>query len=280
MNITIFGAGAYGTALGETLTDNGHVVSYYDPIKYPEQSLYSVTSSAEVNILATPSNAIDKLVLFIPYEKPLICATKGFVSLQKFKDFRQFSVLSGAAFAANLIAKKPTVLTATSDIAAQIFANNWLTIERTNDTLGVLLCGSLKNIYAIGSGFRNLTPDMSEFTDYIRIAQSEIRLLLAANGADPSTFNLSCGLNDLILTCASANSRNYRLGQQFRQDPNYAVQLETGVARLSDTTEGYNALLALSTSGLQIPPEITLLREIYSTALPPLPEEPKRKGRR
>ena len=33
MKITIFGAGLFGTALGNILEENGHVIEYYDPVK-------------------------------------------------------------------------------------------------------------------------------------------------------------------------------------------------------------------------------------------------------
>lgn len=279
MNVTIFGAGAFGTALGEVLTDNGHIVSYYDPVKHPEQSLSAIIHNSEVNILATPSDAIGKLILFIPYDKPLICASKGFLSAEKFKDFKHFSVIAGATFAADLIAKKPTTLTATNEISGKLFKNDWLSIEYTNDILGVLLCGAFKNIYAIGAGFREINYEMPEFNDYIRSAYGEIRLILAANGADPSTANLACGFNDLVMSCASPASRNYRLGEELHKNPALAQGLSTGASKLDMTTEGYTALKALPTSGLQIPSEVTLLNEIYHLVFPPV-EEPKKKRKR
>lgn len=278
MNITIFGAGAYGTALGKILTDNGHIITYYDPIKYPNQSLSTVTRSADVNIIATPSDALGKLLLFIPYDKPLICASKGFFSTEKFKNFKQFSAISGGAFASDLVSKKPSTLTATSKLAVQLFQTNWLTIEYTNDLLGVFLCGSLKNIYAIGSGFRGLHPDTEAFTNYIQAAYAELRLILAANGANPITVNLSCGSRDLVLTCASSASRNYHFGEQIRQDPSLPAHLSDGSAKLEITTEGYAALKALPSSGLHVPPEATLIREIQDLVFPPDPKSKKRKS--
>ena len=96
MKITVFGAGAFGTALGEILKQNGHQVSYYDPVKYPDQSLTSIIDDVEVNVLAVPSHAAPKLLLFLPHNKPLICATKGFLSIASFQSFgTNFSLLSG-----------------------------------------------------------------------------------------------------------------------------------------------------------------------------------------
>ena len=276
MNIAIYGAGAYGTALGEILKAAGHSILYYDPIKYPDQSLAAVLRSSEVNILACPSNSIGKLILFIPHDKPLICATKGFLSTGQFKDFKQFSVLSGGAFAADLLAKKPTVLTATSPIIGEIFKASWLSFEYTNDIFGVLLCGSFKNIYAIGSGYRRLNPDMPEFTDYLNAVYAEIRLILAANGCNPSTVDLSCGKTDLYITCASVASRNYRFGLNILEDPSLPLKLRSGEAHPDATTEGYSALKSLPTSSLQIPGNTPILKSIYDLVFPPV-EDPKKK---
>ena len=70
MKITIFGAGAFGSALGNILTSNGHQIEYYDPIKYPEKSLMSAVEGAELYILAVPSNAAPKVMFFMSNKIP------------------------------------------------------------------------------------------------------------------------------------------------------------------------------------------------------------------
>jgi len=238
MKIAIFGAGAFGSALGEILTGNGHQVDYYDPEKYPDKNLTSVIDGSEINILAVPSNAAPKLMLFLPHDKPLICASKGFLTIASFKQFGDnFSVISGGAFAADLNNQKPLTLTATSDLVEQLFKTNWLSFDRTDDNIGAMLCGSFKNVYAIGAGYWGLKYATPDFDDFINSVLNEMRLILMQNGGKPETANLSCGLNDLVVTCASPTSRNYDFGVKLKKDPELGKKVLSGSVRLQ-TTEG------------------------------------------
>lgn len=268
MNITIFGAGAYGSALGETLKSNGHQITYYDPYKYPDISFASVLPSADAYLLAVPSNFARDIIDQLSTDRPFICATKGFLSLSPFIKYPDFSVISGGAFADELLAQKPVSLTGTSTLVHDLFTNSWLTIEQTDDNLGVLLCGSFKNIYAIGSGYRGLTPGTKDFDTYIASACTELKDILSANHCAPATVDLSCGINDLRLTCASTHSRNYSFGQQLAQSLELTSNLATGSATLDITTEGYSAALALSRSGLKLPGNTPLLDHVLKLLTP------------
>lgn len=253
MNITILGAGAFGMALASVLIENNHEVTFYDPLKYPDTTLENALKNSEANVLAVPSNFAPELLEKLPKEPPLIVASKGFLSLDLFKEFKDCAFLSGASFAKDLIDKKPTVLTATGKLAEALFTTPWLSIDRTRDELGVLLCGTLKNIYAIGSGYRNLEPKSAEFAEYVRLAHIETREILYMNGANRGTSDLSCGLADLIMTCASTDSRNYTFGRQLRE----GISGTPGM-----TAEGYSAAKALPNSGLKVPEHVLILRGI------------------
>lgn len=264
MNISIFGAGAYGSALGETLKSNGHNIKYYDPYKYPDTTVKDALAHSELNLLAVPSHLVASVLSAIPADRPLICATKGFLSDQIFQKYPDFSVLSGPAFADELKAKKPTTLTATSSLVRDLFENDWLKIEQTPDQLGVLLCGSFKNIYAIGSGFHSLSPDTEAFDNYINASIAELRSILESNSCDPATADLSCGIGDLRLTCASTASRNYSFGEQLSKDPTLIKKLAKGTVTLDITTEGYSTAKALATSDLILPSDTPILSEVLN----------------
>lgn len=266
MNIVIFGAGSYGTALGQVLTNNGHTVNYYDPYKNPDQNLSVLMEHSDVNILAAPSAKSKKTLLFIPIHTPLICASKGFLSLEPFQSFKDFSVLSGGAFSADLIAQKPTTLTGTSPLITQLFSNSWLTIEETTDVLGVMICGALKNIYAIGAGYYHLKPGQPDFDQYIETAIVELRLVLSMNGCNVSTSLLSCGLHDLAITCASPASRNYAFGTQLHQEK-FLTSIKNG-AIPATTAEGLSAIRAIPKSSISIPAEATVLNTIAAIVQP------------
>lgn len=265
MKIAIFGAGAFGTALGEILTSNGHQVDYYDPAKYPDKNLTSVTANSEVNLLAVPSNAAPKLMLFLPHDKPLICASKGFLTLASFKQFGDnFSIISGGAFAADLNNKKKLTLTATSDLVEQLFKTDWLSFDRTEDNIGAMLCGSFKNVYAIGAGYWNLQYATPDFDDFINSVLNEMRLILMQNGGKPETASLSCGLNDLVVTCASPTSRNYDFGTKLKRDPELGKKTLAGLVK-APTTEGVTTVdLIAKTPSFVKPTNTPILDRIIS----------------
>ena len=264
MKITIYGAGAFGSALGEILVGNGHQVNYYDPVKYPDKGLTSMIEGSEINILAIPSHAAPKLLLFLPHDIPLICASKGFLTTASFKPFKNFSVLSGGAFAADLMKKQPCVLTATSDLIEQLFKTDWLTFDKTNDHLGALLCGSFKNVYAIGAGYWELKYDTTDFDDFINSSLDELRIILAHNNCKVETVNLSCGLRDLVITCASPTSRNYDFGVKLKKDPELGKKYLAGSSKLQ-TTEGVTTVeQILSTPSFVKPDNTPILDRIIA----------------
>ena len=257
MRITIFGAGAFGQALGHILSENNHQVTYYDPQKFPGISLDSALTNPEALVLATPSAVTGSLLSSLPdftHNLPLICASKGFVSLAPFRLFSDFSAIGGPTFAHDLEEHHPTILTASSDLPVKLFSTKWLRVEQTPDKLGIMLCSTLKNIYAIESGYRHLSPTKESFLQFINSAHSEIKHILQANNCNPSTANLACGLADLTMTCSSSASRNYTFGSELATNPH---------TRPTYTAEGVSAVFSLiNTPSFIIPDQATILTEI------------------
>ncbi len=256
MNIAILGAGAFGQALGKILTDNQHTVKYYDPYVYPDVNLDAATFEADTIVIAVPSLAIEKLLQDYPErlkKVPTILATKGLLSAEPFADFTQFSVLSGPAFASEIVEGKPATLTSSSPVAMGIFHNDQITIELCEDINGILLCGALKNIYAIGAGYYSNSENMT--AAFIQHAHAEMKNYLSDHDCDPATAELSCGLGDLILTCTNETSRNYRCGKMLAEG--------RSIDEIQDklhTIEGLSALLSVKTEKYQ------LLRQIKQLA--------------
>ncbi len=268
MKITVFGAGAFGTALGNILKTNNHQVDFYDPIKYPNQGLTSIIENSEINVLAVPSSAASKLLLFLPQDRPLICASKGFLSIASFLPFKQnFSILSGGAFAADLAKQKNSTLTSTSQIIDQLFSAPYIKYDHTDDLLGVTLCGSFKNVYAIGAGYWDLKYGTLDFDDFINSSLDEIRRILIANNCDPKTANLSCGVNDLVITCASPASRNYDFGVKLKTNSDFGIKVLAGDIKI-ETTEGLSTISQLDKTPSFIKPTNTpILDRIVALSL-------------
>lgn len=269
MKITFLGAGAYGKALAHIAQYNGHEIQFYDPYKFPENTLEGVVKPAEIIVFVAPTNTAEDLLPKLPEDTPLICASKGFLSLKPFEKFKNFSALGGAAFAEDLEHKSSRdgselTLTTSSELSEKIFSTEYLRIEYTPDTFGILLCGALKNIYAIGAGIhtKNRPADLnprittSEDFKYIRPASLEICAILSANGVDPEIFQLSCGLRDFSITATEA-SRNYRFGQEIKNHPE-GTKLET-----VDTVEGVDIIKHLDNyPDFKIPKDAKIIREI------------------
>ena len=251
MKIAILGAGAFGTALGEILAGKGYDIDYYDS-KMERERLSDVVEAAKYVILAVPSAAAPYVLPYLPLEKPLIVATKGFLDDHNFRDFRDYMVLSGPGFASDIKAGKETHLTATDNRVIELFGTEFLTFDFTVDKKGVLMCGALKNIYAIYAGYLGLKPGTETHEKYLIEVAEEMKALLLANNADPQTVDLACGVGDLRLTC-NFPSRNYEFGQIVRQDPH---------TKPEKTVEGLTALLKVKRKEIEVPESALKLYEL------------------
>ena len=244
MNIAILGAGAYGRALGKIVSNNGHDLSFYDPKVMPGVSLEQAVSPAEAVIICIPSNFLPSFLEDYPKEfkqKPTFLASKGLKDVNIFKDFDNFAIISGPSFAEEIMEGKQTTLTATNQLAVDIFSNQQIEIEICQDLQGVLLCGSLKNAYAIGAGFNS--DSENAVAALIVRAHAETRKYLLEHSANPDTAELACGIGDLVLSCSSDTSRNYTCGKKLHAGQN----LDDILTELQ-TVEGINSLHELDVS--------------------------------
>lgn len=129
------------------------------------------------------------------------------------------SILTGPSFAVDIAAGLPTALTlacankqAGRDLQAAL-ATDALRLYRTDDVVGAELGGALKNVIAIAAGIAigaGLGP--SARAAVITRGFAEMTRLAVSRGARPETLTGLSGLGDLVLTCTSEQSRNYRFG--------------------------------------------------------------------
>src|SRR5699024_123742 len=81
------------------------------------------------------------------------------------------------------------------------------------DMVGIELGGALKNIIALGAGISDgLGYGDNAKAALITRGLAEITRLGASLGASPLTFLGLTGVGDLIITCTSPHSRNWRAG--------------------------------------------------------------------
>lgn len=135
------------------------------------------------------------------------------------------ALLTGPSFAADIARGLPTALTlamAQDATALQArLSTPALRLYRTTDVTGAELGGALKNVVAIAAG----VVIGAGFGDSARAAlmtrgYAEMTRLALALGARAETLAGLSGLGDLVLTCTSAQSRNFRFGQALgRAEP-------------------------------------------------------------
>ena len=253
MKIAIMGAGAFGTALGGILADKGYDIDYYDS-KFEHESLSDVLKGAKYILLAVPSKSAPYVLPYLPKNVPLIVATKGILSDKTFADFKDYMVLSGPGFADDIKAGKKTKLTATDQRVIDMFGTDYLTFDYTTDERGVLMCGALKNVYAILAGILGLKRDTDAWREFVFEVADEMRSILAYNGAEAKTVDLVCGIGDLKLTCGYP-SRNYEFGDLLRGDPNYQPE---------KTVEGVSALKKIKRNEIVLPENLPHLDDLIS----------------
>ena len=253
MKVAMLGAGAFGTALGGILAGKGYDIDYYDS-KVEKERLSDVLQKAKYIVLCVPSKAVPHLLPYIPKDVPLIIATKGILNDVPFREFKDYMVLSGPGFANDIKAQKKTLLTATDSRIVDLFSTDYMKFDFTDDRRGVLMCGALKNVYAILAGLKNLKRETALWREFINDVTEEMKLILMENGAEEDTVELACGVGDLKLTCGMP-SRNYEYGTILSKKPDYEP---------ANTVEGLSAIRRIRRYEISIPDQTKLLKEVLN----------------
>ncbi|MEI4768402.1 NAD(P)H-dependent glycerol-3-phosphate dehydrogenase [Psychrobacillus sp. FJAT-51614] len=131
-------------------------------------------------------------------------------------------VLSGPSHAEEVVLNHPTTITAASeDMKAakkiqDLFMNNSFRVYTNDDVIGVEIGAALKNVIALAAGI----VDGLGYGDNAKAALitrglAEITRLGISLGAQPYTFSGLTGMGDLIATCTSIHSRNWRAGNML-----------------------------------------------------------------
>lgn len=130
------------------------------------------------------------------------------------------AILTGPSFAADIARGLPTALTlaCASDAAGarlqDLLSTPTLRLYRSDDTLGAELGGALKNVIAIAAGVViGAKLGHSARAALMTRGFAEMVRLATELGARPETLMGLSGFGDLVLTCTSDQSRNFRYGQ-------------------------------------------------------------------
>ncbi|OPH05639.1 NAD(P)H-dependent glycerol-3-phosphate dehydrogenase [Lacticaseibacillus paracasei] len=133
-------------------------------------------------------------------------------------------VISGPSHAEDVATHDITTLTAASNDLAlaekvqKLFMNDYFRLYTNTDVIGVEIGAALKNVIAIGAGaLHGLGYGDNTKAALMTRGLAEISRVGVKLGAEPLTFIGLSGVGDLIVTCTSVHSRNWRAGNALGQ---------------------------------------------------------------
>ncbi|HWI48340.1 MAG TPA: NAD(P)H-dependent glycerol-3-phosphate dehydrogenase [Rummeliibacillus sp.] len=197
-----------------------------------------VVEHAEIIVMAVPTKGIretcQKMLQTLNKKALFVHVSKGIEpdSLMRISEIireeipakfiEDIVVLSGPSHAEEVVQHHPTtVASACENIASaeriqDLFMNQYFRVYTNEDVVGVEIGGALKNVIALAAG----AVDGLGFGDNAKAALitrglAEISRLGVKLGANPLTFAGLAGMGDLIVTCTSVHSRNWRAGNML-----------------------------------------------------------------
>lgn len=213
-------------------------------------SLSEVLKGAECVLAVTPAQSLRQVLIdakpHLAAAIPLVLCAKGIerdtgallssIAGEILPD-NPIAALSGPSFATDVAKGLPTAVvvaarqeTLAIELAALFSARN-LRCYSSDDLVGVEIGGALKNVFALAAGaVTGAGLGASAQAAMVTRGFVELRRIGAAFGAKPETLMGLSGLGDLMLTCSSAQSRNFAYGLALgRGEPLAGRPLAEGV---------------------------------------------------
>jgi len=245
----------------------------------PTTDLESAVNKAEIVFVAIPSKAFRSVIRENSDKfrdgQIVVSLTKGIEAkgfklmseiLQEELPRCRIGVLSGPNLASEIVnrdltatviaAKNPDVRRTVQDL----LGCKYFRVYANVDIYGVELAGALKNIYAIVAGLASAL-EMGENAKAMLITRglAEMSRFAVSLGANPMTFMGLAGVGDLIVTCTSSKSRNFRVGYAVGQ----GKKLDDAVAELGQVAEGIYTLELVKEKSEAIGIYMPLVRGLY-----------------
>jgi glycerol-3-phosphate dehydrogenase (NAD(P)+) len=175
-------------------------------------------------------------------------------------------VLSGPSHAEEVAVHDITTITAASTEISEatyvqsLFMNDYFRIYTNDDVIGVETGAALKNIIALGAGaIHGLGFGDNAKAAIMTRGLAEISRLGVAMGAKPLTFIGLSGVGDLIVTCTSVHSRNWRAGNLLGK----GHKLEEVLENMGMIVEGVSTTKAAYELAQQLKVEMPITEAIY-----------------
>lgn len=235
-------------------------------------------------VLVVPTKAIRETIqqMIKVLSKPItiIHASKGIepgthkriseMIVEEFSDshlLQDVVVLSGPSHAEEVSLRQPTTVTVSSkshkasELAQDLFINKHFRVYTNSDLVGVEIGGALKNSIALVCGLTNgLGLGDNTKAAIMTRGLAEITRMGVKLGANPLTFAGLSGLGDLIVTCTSIHSRNYRAGKMIGE----GKSLDDVLASMGMVVEGIRTTKAAHELALKMKVDMPITSSLYA----------------
>jgi len=241
--------------------------------------LESAVRAAPIVIVAIPTKSFREVTKsvgdYIQGDQVLVHATKG-LEVDTFKRMsellreetccRKIGVVSGPNLAVEIMRGHPAGAVLASryqeviERVQGLFAGGRMRMYGGRDVIGTELGGAFKNIIALATG----VSDGMGFGDNTKSllmtrGLSEMVRFGVALGANILTFGGLAGIGDLMATCASPLSRNYRVGQGLAAGD----RLDDIIERLGQVAEGVPTTAAVHSQGFDLGLDLPIVRVVH-----------------
>lgn len=246
---------------------------------FASTSIEEVVKGADIVFVSIPSQSFRQVVRqareWLKPEQMLVSTTKG-IEAQTFSLMSEIlreelplspvGVLSGPNLAKEVASRQLTATVIASDSSElrsavqEILHSSYFRVYASSDSYGVELGGTLKNIYAIAAGL-SAALGMGENTKSMLMTRSlaEMSRFAVCMGANPMTFIGLAGVGDLIVTCMSPLSRNYRVGYALGE----GKTLEQAVDALGQVAEGVSTIKHVKEKAAEMNVYMPLVSGLY-----------------
>lgn len=130
----------------------------------------------------------------------------------------------------------------------------------SSDIIGVEMCGAVKNVLAIASGFSDgMNFGLDARAALITRGLAEITRLAIKKGANPLTMSGLAGIGDLVLTCTGNLSRNWQVGNRMAK----GEKLEDIVKSMNMVAEGVKTAASVHEMATKLQIEMPICEQVY-----------------
>lgn len=248
--ITIVGEGVWGTALSTLFKKNKQEFTFWDKkskidgstivlLTVPTQAIREILEANKENlkqaVIINSSKGIEKETHKLPFQ-----ITKEILG----EGIKYFSLI-GASFASGINQEMPTMVslgsfceddTLSKDLRV-LFQTAYFRVKPSISIEALELSGAFKNIYAIACGIvEGLGFSTNTKANLISMAYTEFNKLCQKLNYQIDEDALESIFGDLILTCSSTESRNFRFGKLLNE-----YQVLEALRQVNSTVEGYES---------------------------------------